>query len=46
MNKHYEQWLNNKDLDQSTIDELIAIKDNEEEIAARFTAPMQFGTAG
>lgn len=46
MNKHYEEWLNNKDLDKETINELISIKDRDEEIAARFTAPMQFGTAG
>lgn len=46
MNKHYEEWLNNKELDQETIDELLTIKDNDEEIASRFTAPMQFGTAG
>ena len=46
MNKYYEQWLNNSDLDQETKDELEAIRGNDDEIAARFTAPMQFGTAG
>jgi len=42
--ERYEEWL--KNTDPSTIEELSAIKDNEDEIKNRFSSYLSFGTAG
>jgi len=44
--ENYEYWLNNNYFDQNTKDELIAIKDNEDEIKERFYKDLEFGTGG
>ncbi len=45
-NAEYERWLASPVLTDSERAELISIKDNEELKELRFTAPMDFGTAG
>lgn len=42
----YEQWLADESLDANLKDELVAIRDNEEEIKDRFYQSLSFGTAG
>lgn len=42
----YQEWLDNDYFDKETKDELLAIKDNEDEIQDRFYQDLQFGTAG
>lgn len=42
----YNEWLENKDIDDETKKELLEIKDNEEEIKDRFYKDLEFGTAG
>ena len=42
----YEQWLNNEIFDKETKAELLAIKDNKEEINDRFYKDLEFGTGG
>ena len=42
----YERWLSSGKLSEAERDELISIADDEEAKALRFTAPMDFGTAG
>ena len=42
----YQRWLASPALTDAERQELIEIKDNEEQIAFRFSAPMGFGTAG
>ena len=42
----YEKWLNNEMFDKETKTELLAIKDNKEEITDRFYKDLEFGTAG
>ncbi len=42
----YERWLNFDGLTVEEKDELLSIKDDDKEIAFRFTSPMGFGTAG
>lgn len=44
--KEYENWLNNPSLNEELKQELINIKDNEEEIKERFYKELSFGTAG
>ncbi len=44
--ENYEQWLQNDCFDQETKDELLAIKDDENEIKERFYKSLEFGTAG
>lgn len=44
--KLYQEWLSNKNLDLSLKEELLNIKDNEEEIQSRFYTNLSFGTAG
>lgn len=44
--KIHEEWLNNKNLDADTKKELLAIKQDEQEIKERFYKPLSFGTAG
>ncbi len=49
MNKYvaeYERWLASSVINDEERAELVSIKDNEEAKALRFTAPMDFGTAG
>ncbi len=46
MNKEFERWLNNENLDESSKKRLLEIKDDETAIAERFAIPMSFGTAG
>lgn len=42
----YTKWLSNKNLDPSLMAELSSIKDNDDEIKARFAMSLSFGTAG
>lgn len=42
----YEKWLASENVDANLKNELIAIKDNEEEIEDRFYKNLEFGTAG
>lgn len=44
--KQYEEWISNPFFDEDTKNELLAIKDNEEEIKDRFYKNLEFGTAG
>ena len=44
--KEYERWLSSDVLTEDERAELLQIKDNEEMKALRFSAPMDFGTAG
>ena len=46
MLKQYEKWLSSPAVDEKTKEELLSVKGDENEIAARFSAPMAFGTAG
>ncbi len=45
-NERYFQWLDKLKNNQSSLDELEAIKDNQEEIEERFGKELAFGTAG
>ena len=42
----YEEWLSNEYFDQATRDELLSIKDDENEIKERFYTELEFGPAG
>ncbi len=42
----YEKWLSSDKVSSDMKKELLAIKDNEEELRCRFSAPLSFGTAG
>ena len=42
----FEKWLAKTDLEVDLKDELLKIKDNEEEIKSRFGSYLEFGTAG
>lgn len=42
----YEQWLSDSYFDEATKLELLALKDNEEEIKDRFYKELSFGTGG
>ena len=44
--KEYERWLGSEDLTDKERCELVSIKNDEEKLALRFSAPMSFGTAG
>ena len=44
--QEYERWLASDALTAEEKAELVSIKDNEEQKALRFSAPMDFGTAG
>lgn len=44
--ERYNAWLNEPTLDAELKAELLAIKDNEDEIRERFTTELEFGTAG
>lgn len=44
--KEYEKWMNSNFVDNHTKEELKAIKDDDEEIKARFSGMLSFGTAG
>ena len=44
--REYERWLSSPVLTEAERAELISIKDNNEAKAMRFSAPMDFGTAG
>ncbi len=44
--KEYLRWLGSDALNESEKNELLAIKDDSEAKALRFSAPMDFGTAG
>ncbi len=44
--REYERWLNSLVLNDQERAELIGIKENAEALALRFSAPMDFGTAG
>ena len=45
-NKEYQRWLNSEILNEQEKAELASIANNEEAKALRFSAPMDFGTAG
>ena len=45
-NVEYQRWLNSSVLTDEERAELLSIANNEEAKALRFTAPMDFGTAG
>lgn len=45
-NAEYQRWLESSAISEDERQELISIRDNEEAKALRFTAPMDFGTAG
>ena len=45
-NAEYQRWLNSEVLSESEHAELVSIGNNEEAKALRFSAPMDFGTAG
>ncbi len=42
----FEKWLNSPVVDEATKAELISIENDRDEILARFSCPMEFGTAG
>lgn len=42
----YEEWINNPYFDEETTKELVAIKDDDQEIKERFSMELEFGTAG
>lgn len=44
--ERYEKWLNSDKVDAATKEELLAIKDNDNEIKERFIQDLAFGTAG
>ncbi|MBB6216294.1 phosphoglucomutase [Anaerosolibacter carboniphilus] len=44
--EQYEAWLNNEYFDEATREELMAIREDEEEIEDRFYRNLEFGTAG
>ena len=44
--KMYEEWLTNPCFDEETKKELVAIKEDENEIKERFYTDLEFGTAG
>ncbi len=44
--RQYEKWLSSSKIDNETKEALEKIRGNEEEIAIRFSSPMEFGTAG
>lgn len=43
---NFNKWLNSEYVDQATKDELLSIKDDENEIKGRFGKLIDFGTAG
>ena len=45
-NNEYQRWLNSTVISEEERAELLSIADNEEAKALRFSAPMDFGTAG
>lgn len=42
----YEKWLNSPYVDEKTKEELMSVKDNDNEIKERFYKDLEFGTAG
>ena len=42
----YERWINSPALSKEEKEELLALKNNEKEIAERFVADLEFGTGG
>ena len=42
----YEHWITSADIDEATKAELLAIKDDDNEIKERFFCEIEFGTAG
>ena len=44
--QEYEKWLQSRSLSEEEAAELEAIRNDPEEIRARFFAPLDFGTAG
>ena len=43
---NYNKWLEDEYFDLETKEELLAIKDNENEIKERFHKELEFGTGG
>ena len=46
MMRNYTKWLTSNQVSETMKAELMAIRDHEEEIKLRFSAPLGFGTAG
>ncbi len=44
--KQYEKWMNSSAIDEVTVTELAKLVDNEAELKSRFSAMLDFGTAG
>ena len=44
--KEYQKWCESPEFDEETKEELLAIKDDKEEIEDRFYQELEFGTAG
>ena len=44
--EEYKKWCKNDEFDKETKEELLKIKDNDEEIKDRFYKELEFGTAG
>ncbi len=44
--EEFNKWLSNESLDKGLMEELLKIKDSEDEIKARFAMSLSFGTAG
>ena len=44
--EEYKKWCEDQSFDEETREELLSIKDNEEEIKDRFYKELEFGTAG
>lgn len=44
--EEYQKWCNDPNFDEETKNELLKIKENEEEIKDRFYKELEFGTAG
>ena len=43
--EEYKKWCEDQSFDEETREELLSIKDNEEEIKDRFYKELEFGTA-
>ena len=44
--ERYQKWLNSPKIDEETRKELVAIKDDDNEIKERFIKDLEFGTGG
>ena len=42
----YKDWINNKNIDEGSKNELLEIQENDDEIKERFYKSLEFGTGG